>query len=359
MLLDELLHEAETAVIMQEGGLDAFSFQPVFAAAEGPILADDNPADPVEDDRSAAHCTGAQGAGEGEHVPVSTSAGSSDADCLGVGGRIAGLHPEVVTKGENRSIRRHEGRSDGDAALIPGLEGLGIGSAEGEAIERGLVHGDRLSPMTEPEFPGVVVFEHPLIQHKLSYLRDRETGHRPFRALLYQIAGLMVYEVTRQFPTQRVDVQTPMERTSGMRIAGRITVVSILRAGLGMAEGVLEMMPEARVGHLGLYRDEKTLQPVAYLTRLPRDLNAGPVLLVDTMLATAGSALAAVETLRKAGAADLRFMCLVAAPEGLRRLTTAHPGLPIYIAAVDRQLNEQGFILPGLGDAGDRLYGTE
>jgi uracil phosphoribosyltransferase len=212
-------------------------------------------------------------------------------------------------------------------------------------------------PQVQP--PGVVIFDHPLIQHKLTFLRNRETGHRPFRALLYQIAGLMVYEVTRTFPTHSVEVETPLERTQGVRLAGRITVVSILRAGLGMAEGVLEMMPEARVGHLGLYRDERTLQPVAYLTRLPRDLNAGPVLLVDTMLATAGSALAAVETLKKAGAADLRFLCLVAAPEGIQRLTAAHPGLPIYAAAIDRQLDARGFILPGLGDAGDRLYGTE
>jgi uracil phosphoribosyltransferase len=217
-----------------------------------------------------------------------------------------------------------------------------------------------LPPPRQPaEFPGVMIFDHPLIQHKLTYLRDRETGHRAFRALLYQIAGLMVYEVTRMFPARRVEVETPMERTHGVRLEGKITVVPVLRAGLGMAEGVLEMMPEARVGHLGLYRDEKTLEPVAYLTRLPRDLNAGPVLLVDTMLATAGSAIAAVNTLRKAGAADLRIMCLVAAPEGIRRLSAEHPEVPIYVAAIDRQLNEQGFILPGLGDAGDRLYGTE
>lgn len=216
----------------------------------------------------------------------------------------------------------------------------------------------KTSPAANQPPPNVVIFDHPLIQHKLSYLRDRDTSHRPFRALLYQIAGLMVYEVTRTFPTNTIEVQTPMETTSGVQIQGRITVVSILRAGLGMAEGVLEMMPEARVGHLGLYRDEKTLQPVAYLTRLPRDLNAGPVLLVDTMLATAGSALAAVETLKKAGAADLRFLCLVAAPEGIERLSLAHPDVPIYVAAIDRQLDGRGFILPGLGDAGDRLYGT-
>jgi uracil phosphoribosyltransferase len=210
-----------------------------------------------------------------------------------------------------------------------------------------------------PEFPHVVIFDHPLIQHKLTHLRDASTSHRPFRALLYQIAGLMVYEVTRTFPVSRIQVQTPMEPTGGARLTGKITVVPVLRAGLGMAEGILEMMPEARVGHLGMYRDEDTLEPVAYLKRLPRDLNAGPVILVDPMLATGGSSSAAISTLREAGAEDLRMICLVAAPEGIRRLQRDHPGLLIYTAAVDRQLNDRGFILPGLGDAGDRLYGTE
>jgi uracil phosphoribosyltransferase len=214
-------------------------------------------------------------------------------------------------------------------------------------------------PRPSPEFPGVVVFDHPLIQHKLTYLRDFSTSHRPFRALLYQIAGLMVYEVTRTFPTITVSVKTPLEETGGVRLAGKITVVPVLRAGLGMAEGILEMMPEARVGHLGIYRDEGTLEPVAYLKRLPRDLNAGPVILVDPMLATGGSAAAAISSLLEAGAEDLRMICLVASPEGIRRVLKEHPGLTIYTAAVDRRLNEKGYILPGLGDAGDRLYGTE
>src|SRR4051812_30874705 len=204
-----------------------------------------------------------------------------------------------------------------------------------------------------PTHPNVVVFDHPLIQHKLTYLRDRETGIRAFRALLYQVAGLMVYEATRAFPTVRVAVQTPLEETAGLRLLGKITVVPVLRAGLGMAEGILEMMPEARVGHLGIYRDEATLEPQAYLQRLPRDLNAGPVLLVDPMLATGGSAVAAIGMLEAAGATDVRMICLVAAPEGIRRLNAAHPGLTVYTAAIDRQLNPLGFILPGLGDAGD------
>ncbi|MDX2117972.1 MAG: uracil phosphoribosyltransferase [Planctomycetota bacterium] len=209
------------------------------------------------------------------------------------------------------------------------------------------------------DFPGVIVFEHPLIQHKLTHLRDRGVSHRPFRALLYQIAGLMVYEVTRTLPTKEILVQTPLEETTGRRLSEAITVVPILRSGLGMAEGILEMMPEARVGHLGLARDEKTLQPKVYLRKLPTDLAAGPVILVDPMLATGGSAIEAVRLLRDAGAKDLRMICLVAAPEGIRTLLAAHPGLTIYTASIDRQLDSHGFIRPGLGDAGDRMYGTE
>jgi uracil phosphoribosyltransferase len=149
-----------------------------------------------------------------------------------------------------------------------------------------------------------------------------------------------------------------MELTTGQRLKGRVTVVPVLRSGLGMAEGILEMMPEARVGHLGLARDEETLQPALYLKKLPKDLDAGPVLLVDPMLATGGSASAAVSILRNAGAKDLRMICLVASPEGITRMRREDPAMPIYTAAVDRQLNERGYILPGLGDAGDRMYGT-
>ena len=210
----------------------------------------------------------------------------------------------------------------------------------------------------ELEFPTVTIFDHPLIQHKLTYLRDRDTTHRPFRALMYQIAGLMVFEATRSFATRPVEIETPLERTTGRRLAAKITVVPVLRAGLGMAEGILEVMPEARIGHLGIVRDERTLEPTAYLNRLPRDLDAGPCILVDPMLATGGSALAALEMLREAGAHDIRMICLVAAPEGIRRLTAAHPTLTIYTAAIDRRLDPRGYILPGLGDAGDRLYGT-
>lgn len=210
-----------------------------------------------------------------------------------------------------------------------------------------------------PNHPNLIVFDHPLIQHKLSWLRDRTVSHRPFRALLAQIAGLMVYEVTRTFPTDPISVRTPLEETVCRRLSGAITLVPVLRSGLQMTQGILDVMPEARVGHLGMARDESTLQPVTYLKKLPRDLNAGPVILVDPMLATGGSAAEAIGILRDAGATDLRMICLVAAPEGVRRLEKAHPDVKVYTAGLDRELNDRGYIVPGLGDAGDRMYGTE
>ncbi len=208
------------------------------------------------------------------------------------------------------------------------------------------------------EHPNLTVFDHPLIQHKLSYIRDEATSFRPFRALLAQIAGLMVYEATRRFPTDAVRVRTPLEETEARRISAQITVVPVLRAGLVMAEGILDVMPEARVGHLGMYRDEKTLKPVWYLKRLPKNLKAGPVILVDPMLATGGSACAAISLLKSEGAVDVRTICLVAARPGVERLLKEHPEVTVYAAAVDPRLNEHGFIVPGLGDAGDRMYGT-
>lgn len=213
-------------------------------------------------------------------------------------------------------------------------------------------------PTTPPELPNLHVFDHPLILHKLGYLRDQGTGFRAFRALMAQVAGLMVYEVTRTFPTEDKEIETPMGHTACRVITQQITVVPILRAGLGMAQGVIDIMPEARIGHLGLLRDERTLLPVHYLSKLPRNLADGPVILVDPMLATGGSAAAAVGMLRAAGARDIRMICLVAAPEGVRLMLEEHPSVPIYAAALDEGLDEQGFILPGLGDAGDRLFGT-
>lgn len=213
-----------------------------------------------------------------------------------------------------------------------------------------------------PEFTNTVIFEHPLIQHKLTWMRDKTTGYRAFRALIAQIAGLMAFEVTRTFPVEPVEVETPMGpelgRYIGQRITATITVIPVLRAGLGMAEGILEVMPEARVGHLGMARDETTLKPKVYLEKLPNDLRAGPVVLVDPMLATGGSAVEAVARLRELGVQDIRFLCLVAAPEGILRMQIAHGDVTIYTAAVDQKLDDRGYIIPGLGDAGDRMYGT-
>jgi uracil phosphoribosyltransferase len=205
---------------------------------------------------------------------------------------------------------------------------------------------------------GVVVFDHPLIAHKLSSIRDKHTGHRWFRAALSQIAGLMVYEVTRELPTRIEQIETPMTGMKCRVLAGAITIVPVLRAGLGMIDGILEIMPEARVGHLGLARDEQTLEPTAYLNKLPSDLDAGPVILVDPMLATGGSAVAAISMLRQAGASDIRMICLVASPEGIERMRSEHPGVRVYAAALDDRIDENGYIVPGLGDAGDRMYGT-
>src|SRR5215218_4805838 len=206
--------------------------------------------------------------------------------------------------------------------------------------------------------PNVIVIDHPVVQTKLTELRDYTTEHRKFRTLLDEIAGLMVYEVTRDWPTTAKPVQTPLERTTGRVLARPVTLVPILRAGLGMADGVLKMLPDARLGHLGVRRDEQTLQPIAYYQKLPPDIASTEVLLIDPMLATGGSGSAAVSFLKNAGVTSMKFVCLVAAPEGIQALHAHHPEVPIYAASIDRQLNEKGYILPGLGDAGDRIFGT-
>jgi uracil phosphoribosyltransferase len=204
----------------------------------------------------------------------------------------------------------------------------------------------------------VLVIDHPVIQTKLTELRDISTEPRKFRALLNEIASLMVYEVTRNWPTMPRPIQTPMEKMTGHALARPITLVPILRAGLGMADGVLRLLPDASLGHLGVRRDEETLLPIAYYQKLPPDIADTEVLLIDPMLATGGSGAAAVSFLKQAGVTSMRFVCLVAAPEGIAALHAQHPETPIYCAAIDRQLNDKGYILPGLGDAGDRLFGT-
>ena len=209
------------------------------------------------------------------------------------------------------------------------------------------------------EFPSLTIIRHPLVQHKLTILRDLDTETKHFKELVDEIAMLMAYEATNELSLEPRDVETPLEKTKGWHISGKkLTLVPILRAGLGMVEGILRLVPSARVGHIGLYRDHGTLQPVDYYFKIPSDPAERDFFVLDPMLATGGSAAAAVSSLKKAGATRIRFLCLVAAPEGVRKLTEAHPDVQIYCAALDRELNSLGYILPGLGDAGDRLFGT-
>ncbi|MCO4096772.1 uracil phosphoribosyltransferase [Macrococcoides canis] len=206
----------------------------------------------------------------------------------------------------------------------------------------------------------VHVFDHPLIQHKLSYIREESTGTKEFRELVDEVGMLMAYEVTRDLELDDVQIKTPVTEMTAKRLSGKkIAVVPILRAGLGMTEGVLKMIPAARVGHIGLYRDPETLQPVEYFAKLPQDIEERDFIVVDPMLATGGSAIEAINSLKKRGAVKIRFMCLIAAPEGVKALQEAHPDVDIYIAGLDEQLNDHGYIVPGLGDAGDRLFGTK
>ena len=206
----------------------------------------------------------------------------------------------------------------------------------------------------------VYVFDHPLIQHKLTYIRDKSTGTKEFRELVDEIATLMAFEITRDLPLEEIEVETPVQLTKSKILAGKkLGVVPILRAGIGMVDGILKLIPAAKVGHIGLYRDPVTLQPVEYYLKLPSDVAERDFFVVDPMLATGGSAIEAVNSMKKRGATKIRFMCIIAAPEGVEALQQAHPDVDIYIAALDEKLNEKGYIVPGLGDAGDRLFGTK
>ena len=206
---------------------------------------------------------------------------------------------------------------------------------------------------------GVTVVDHPLVQHKLSLMRNKETSTAQFRRLLREISTLLCYEVTRDLALETVRIETPVEPTEAVRLAGKKLVLApILRAGVGLLEGMLDLIPAARVAHIGLYRDPETLVAVEYYFKAPEDIAERLVIVVDPMLATANTAVAALERLKERGVTDLRFVCLVASPEGIERLRAYHPDVPIWTAAIDRELNEHGYIAPGLGDAGDRLFGT-
>lgn len=204
------------------------------------------------------------------------------------------------------------------------------------------------------------VLDHPLIQHKLSLIRDERTGSKEFRALVEEVSMLMAYEVTRDFPLQETEVKTPVAIAKSKVIAGRkVGLVPILRAGLGMVDGMLRLIPAAKVGHVGLYRDPETLKPVEYYCKLPPDIAERDLIVIDPMLATGGSAAAAITFLKDRGAKNIKLMCLIAAPEGVQAVQTAHEDVDIFVAAVDERLNDHGYIVPGLGDAGDRLFGTK
>ncbi|GAA0361463.1 uracil phosphoribosyltransferase [Alkalibacterium iburiense] len=203
------------------------------------------------------------------------------------------------------------------------------------------------------------VIDHPLIQHKLTIIRDKNTGTKYFREVVNEIARLLAYEVSREMPVEDVEIETPLVKSVQKQLAGKkVVIVPILRAGLGMVDGMLDLIPAAKVGHVGMYRDQETMEPVEYFVKLPSGLEERQMLVVDPMLATGGSAVAAIDALKKRGANNIKFVCLVAAPEGVKVLEEAHPDVDIYTAALDERLNEKGYILPGLGDAGDRLYGT-
>ncbi|NUM79467.1 uracil phosphoribosyltransferase [bacterium] len=207
--------------------------------------------------------------------------------------------------------------------------------------------------------PNVRVIHHPLVQQKLTYLRDKHTHHREFRKLLSEITALMLFEITEDLPTVEIEIETPLEKTRSTILASHVVLVPVLRAGLGMLDGALDLIPNAKVGHIGLYRDEKTLEPVEYYAKFPSTLDQSVVILLDPMLATGGSSSAAVSILKKHRASQVKCLSLVSAPEGVKKMYQDHPDVPIYTASVDRQLNERGYIVPGLGDAGDRLYGTK
>lgn len=206
----------------------------------------------------------------------------------------------------------------------------------------------------------VNILDHPLIQHKLTQIRQKDTPTTQFRQMINEIGGLMVYEITRDLPLEQVEIETPVATTKANVIAGKkMVVVPILRAGLGMVDGILKMIPSARIGHIGIFRDEETLQPVEYFAKFPDELDQRDIFIVDPMLATGGSAIAAINSIKQRGAKNIKLVCLVGAPEGVKAVNEAHQDVTIYLASLDEKLNDKGYIVPGLGDAGDRIFGTK
>ncbi len=205
----------------------------------------------------------------------------------------------------------------------------------------------------------LTIFEHPLINHKLTIARDENTGMRDFRALVNEIGGLMAYEITRDLPVKEVIVKTPIAETKAYALAKEVVIVPILRAGIGMVDGIHNLIPTAKIGHIGMYRDEETLEAHEYYAKFPKEMPESAVLLVDPMIATGGSVISAIKALKQRGAKDIRLVGLVAAPEGIKKIQEAYPDVDIYLAALDEKLNDKGYIVPGLGDCGDRLFGTK
>ena len=206
----------------------------------------------------------------------------------------------------------------------------------------------------------VVVFDHPLIKHKLTFIRDKNTGSKEFRELVTEVSMLMGYEVTRDLPLEEIEIETPIMKMKSQVISGKkVGLIPILRAGLGMVDGMLQILPAARVGHIGLYRDPGTLKPVEYYCKLPQDIQDRELIVLDPMLATGGSAVAAINFLKEKGATSIKMVCLIAAPEGVEALKNAHPDVDIYVASLDEKLDDHAYVIPGLGDAGDRLFGTK